>query len=269
MNTSKYIKYFTLVLVSALFISCSQEEEEEQKPQPLSHTYQTVERFHANCDDQDPDNGCMELSYTFPAFSGGGDMPVKDTLQDAIATFIFDSTRQSLSEASFDRLARDWFSFYDSTLATLPDYNLPWEQRMRVRLIHQTPDYMSVEFAEREFTGGAHPVEIRVYRMYSIPGGERITLADILNEGAKSQLAAVAEPAFREQKKFPDDAEYDERNYFFKEGQFSLNENYALTERGLLFYYNPYEIAPYSEGATRLLLPYGQIDSLLTGSFKR
>lgn len=267
MNTNKYIKSLALVLVSVLLFSCSQEEEEE-KPKPLSHTYQTVERFHPNCKDQDQNNGCMELSYTFPSFSGGGDTPVKDTLRQAVADFIFDSTGQPLTETSFDKLSREWFAFYDSTLTTLPDYDLPWEQRMRVRLILETPDYMSVEFTEREFTGGAHGNEIKVYRMYGVPGGERLTLEDILKEDTRSQLAAVAEPVFRDQKKFPDDAEYDERNYFFRDGQFSLNNNYALTEKGLLFHFNPYEIAPYSEGATRLLLPYGQIDSLLAAPFK-
>lgn len=267
MNIKKYIKYLTIVLVSALLFSCSQEEE-EQKPPPLSYTYQTVERFHPNCKDEDPDNGCMELTYTFPAFSDGDDLPVKDTLRKAVSDFIFDSTGKALSKSSFDELARNWFSFYDSTLTTLPDYDLTWEQRMRVSLIHRTSTYLSVEFAENEFTGGTHGNEIRIYRMYGIPSGEQLTLSDILKEGKRDQLAVVAEPVFREQKKFPDDAEYDERDYFFREGQFSLNENYALTEKGLLFHYNPYEIAPYSEGATRLLLAYGKIDSLLADPFK-
>lgn len=267
MNTNKYMKSFTFVLVAFLLISCSQKEE-EKKPEPLTPTYRTVERLHPNCKDQNQDNGCLELSYTYPSFSGGDDIPVKDTLEKAIATFIFDSAGHPLSEASFDELARNWFSFYDSTLTAIPDYKLPWEQRMNVRLIHQTPEYLSVEFAEWEFTGGAHGTETKVYRMYSIPDGKRLTLADILKEDKRNQLAAVAEPVFRDQKKFPDDVKYDERNYFFRDGQFSLNKNYALTEKGLLFHFNPYEIAPYSEGFTRLLLTYGQIDSLLAASYK-
>ena len=52
-------------------------------------------------------------------------------------------------------------------------------------------------------------------------------------------------------------------NYFFENQKFSLNTNFLITKKGLLFYYNSYEIRSYAEGPMELLVPYTAISGLL------
>lgn len=263
----KYIKILAVFLSLPLLFSCSGNDGKVQQD-ALAYSYETVERKHPICDDQDPNNGCMKISFTFPRFTDDVAMPVKDSLRNAISSFLFDAENQPIEQASINTMVKDWFAMYDSTRTTLSGYNLPWELRLRVRFIHRTSEYLSVEFGEYEFTGGAHENELRMYRTYSIPKGKRLTLSDLLQNNAKEQLTSMAEALFRNQKNLSAKAAYEDYNYFFKDGKFSLNNNYALTNKGLLFYYNSYEIAPFSEGPTRLLLSYEHIDSLLTDPYK-
>lgn len=44
---------------------------------------------------------------------------------------------------------------------------------------------------------------------------------------------------------------------------FALTENFWIGPKGLTFYYNPYEIAPWALGTTELLLTYREIRDLI------
>ncbi|MCL8000973.1 RsiV family protein, partial [Brucella sp. 21LCYQ03] len=52
--------------------------------------------------------------------------------------------------------------------------------------------------------------------------------------------------------------------YFFDEGIFTLADNFAFSKTGLVFQYNPYEIKAWSEGVTRIEIPYKELKDLLT-----
>jgi hypothetical protein len=41
------------------------------------------------------------------------------------------------------------------------------------------------------------------------------------------------------------------------------NDNFFITGGGIGFFYNPYEIAPYSSGSTEIFLPWEEILPLL------
>lgn len=267
MMLKKYIKNLLIFLPFSLLLSCSGNEDKNEK-EALAYTYVTVEHSHPTCEDQDQDKRCMEISYTFPRFTSESSIPVKDSLQHAFASFLFDNKRKPLKMESFKELTRDMFALYDSTLTTLPDYNLPWELRLGIRFIYQTPEYLSLKFGEYEFSGGAHSNELHLYRTYSIPDGKRLTLSDLIKNNSMNRLTALADSLFRSEKELPEEATYEDHSYFFKGGEFSLNNNYALTKEGVLFYYNPYEIAPFSEGPTRLLLSYDHVNPLLADPYK-
>lgn len=72
-------------------------------------------------------------------------------------------------------------------------------------------------------------------------------------------LKQLAEKAFRQYHKLSVDANLDDAGFFFENGVFSLPANMALTENGLMLLYNPYEVAAYALGETRLFIPYAEI----------
>ena len=55
----------------------------------------------------------------------------------------------------------------------------------------------------------------------------------------------------------------DKTKFSFAQNTFKLNNNFGLDSAELVFVYNPYEIAAYSEGATELRFSYDELAGLL------
>ena len=64
-------------------------------------------------------------------------------------------------------------------------------------------------------------------------------------------------------RRLPAGAELGAAGFWFEGGRFKLNENFAVTPTGLLFFFNDYEIAPHSFGATSISLPWSQVMPLI------
>ena len=49
----------------------------------------------------------------------------------------------------------------------------------------------------------------------------------------------------------------------FEDDTFHLPQNIFYTDKGLLLFYNPYEVASYAEGTKELLLTYKEVNDYL------
>ncbi|MNL65691.1 hypothetical protein D3C87_1900590 [compost metagenome] len=76
-----------------------------------------------------------------------------------------------------------------------------------------------------------------------------------------SKLTAVAEKIFRKNEKLSPTESLKDK-YFFENDTFSLNQNFTITEKGLKFLYNPYEIKAYVYGTTELLIPFAELKDI-------
>jgi hypothetical protein len=90
-----------------------------------------------------------------------------------------------------------------------------------------------------------------------------VTLESILTEGALPRLTAITERHFRAKRELGPTADLKEEGFWWKDGRFHLNENYGFGETSLTFFYNQYEVAPYSMGVTEVEIPYAEIAHLL------
>ena len=45
----------------------------------------------------------------------------------------------------------------------------------------------------------------------------------------------------------------------FAKNSIKMNDNFAVIAEGVLFYFNPYEIASYAAGPTELLIPFSEM----------
>jgi len=88
-----------------------------------------------------------------------------------------------------------------------------------------------------------------------------IKLGDILIDQYSDQLTKLAEDIFRKNENLNTTASLD--GYTFKNGQFTLNDNFLITPLGLKFLYNQGEAKPISYGQVGLFIPYSQILLLL------
>lgn len=126
-------------------------------------------------------------------------------------------------------------------------------------------DYLSKKIASinkylYEYTGGAHGVHGKIYKVYSLSNGERLKIEDILIDvnnldlinKVKEKLLSIA----------------DEESYFNLD-ELSLQENnFYITSKGLTFTWGIYEIAPYVMGDSEVLFSIDEIMPYLKDEYK-
>lgn len=111
--------------------------------------------------------------------------------------------------------------------------------------------------SDYEYTGGAHGYTGIGHDVFDMTTGEIVTEEDLFAEGYEENvaelLAASLEIYLAENEEDP-------------ESMFSLpepNGNFAVSEEGITWTYNPYEIAPYSMGIFDLLVSWDDLKPYL------
>lgn len=126
-------------------------------------------------------------------------------------------------------------------------------------------DYLSEKIASinkyfYEYTGGAHGLHGKIYKVYSLSNGERLKIEDILIDvnnldlinKVKEKLLSIA----------------DEESYFNLDGLSLQENNFYITSKGLTFTWGIYEIAPYAMGDSEVLFSIDEIMPYLKDEYK-
>jgi hypothetical protein len=112
------------------------------------------------------------------------------------------------------------------------------------------------------YTGGANAYYNLTFKNFDIVDGSKILLEDIIKTSKLSKVEDIAKEIFIELKKIPANQSFEEAGFWFKDKKFALNDNFAISDSGLVFFYNLYEIAPRSEGTIELFIPKEKLISL-------
>ena len=162
------------------------------------------------------------------------------------------------------RVEQDALEFREEWQRLNSDPNARWTfnytKEQNFAAIYANRHFVSVKDQAYYFTGGAHGFRVTVYTLIENKTGQPIDKWHALFTDTNAVLK-IAENAFRKVKKIPD-GEIMNQNWFWN-GKFYLPDNFAYTEKGILFFYNVYEIAPYEQGETELLLDYESLGKLL------
>ena len=116
-----------------------------------------------------------------------------------------------------------------------------------------------------KFTGAAHPERSRKGANYDLVTGDVLTLASIMTAEATAEdfcklvLDALAE---RAEGDFLREGYAEDVKHRFTADP-TQDENWYFTTSGLCFYFDPYEIAPYTSGVITAEIPYGKLAGLL------
>ena len=116
-----------------------------------------------------------------------------------------------------------------------------------------------------KFTGAAHPEQSRKGVSYDLATGDVLTLASIMTTEATTEdfcklvLDALAERA--EGDFLREGYSEDVKNRFTADP--TQDENWYFTTAGLCFYFDPYEIAPYTSGVITAEIPYEKLNGLV------
>ncbi len=136
-----------------------------------------------------------------------------------------------------------------------------WQLETRVDTVHSSAKALTVKVETYAYTGGAHPNSGLSYYTFDRKTGRLLTLDDMVED--TTALLGIVEQAFRQQQRIEPNANLEEEGYFLRDGHFFLPDNVGTTRNGLIFYYNPYEIAAYAMGPVQVTIPYEKLNGIL------
>jgi len=254
-------KIATLLLAIFFMFNCG--EYQGQTSQLKEINYEQIEIFEKEgCDDPNSDY-CAEIIIGYPVFS----IPEKKKIENKINSFVKNEMLIPIFDGnvidSFDELVNSFFDEYRQFKTDVQDSYQQWyiERNGTVKFFNN--DFISLTFSEQTYLGGAHPNSYTMFAVLDLKSGNHITLEDIFIDGYKPILNGIAEKEFRKLKEIGKRESLDEAGFWFDDDRFSINDNFAINDDGLIFYYNNYEITAYANGPTELVIPLAKISELI------
>ncbi len=153
-------------------------------------------------------------------------------------------------------LGNDFIRDFDQFLADMPGYGLGWTYKASVQVLVASDTLISLQVNVESFTGGAHGSYATNFVNIDPKTGTAYLLDAFLRPGYQPVLKELGERDFRLQRELDEATSLEDAGFHFPENQFSLNDNYGFRKEGIVFFFNSYEIAAYSEGPTEILIPY-------------
>jgi len=126
----------------------------------------------------------------------------------------------------------------------------------------QTDSYISYVFTIFQDTKGAHPISFYDTVSYNTKTNQIVTIENLLEENPKF-LEIVSKNVREQLSKNSKIVSYD----MMMEGTLPKVENFktfAITEEGYLFFFSPYQVAPYSSGKFQVLVPYSILKEVVS-----
>lgn len=257
------IKKTAVLFVTVFFLfGCGVNQGQTSDSQKISFEQVEISEKEGNCDDPNSDY-CAEIIIGYPVFS----IPEKKEIEKKINNFIKNEMLIPIFDGnvidSFDDLVRYFFEEYRQFKTDIPDSYQEWFIERSAIVKFYNDDFISLDFSEYAYLGGAHPNHYTQFFVLDLNRGNKITLQDIFIEGYKLILNKIAEKEFRKLKELGEHEDLDESGFWFDDNRFSINDNFALSDDGVTFYYNSYEITAYAYGPTELIIPLAKIGDIM------
>lgn len=200
----------------------------------------------------------------------------KEKLEDAVNIYITNFIENQLKDNMNDEdtaraktITTASKAFIRSCVANIadakkedPDIDQVWYCDVIGNVEMQSGNYFTIRFKYNSYTGGAHGNYGEDYATFNINTGKKLQWSDLLID--KDKFSKLAELRFKQVNGMEASKKLtEEEGFSFENNKFSLSDNFGLTSDGLIIYYQPYQVAPFSFGATTLQFKYFEISDYL------
>ncbi|MDR1004904.1 MAG: DUF3298 and DUF4163 domain-containing protein [Prevotellaceae bacterium] len=156
-------------------------------------------------------------------------------------------TKEMESQDTADTAPDSWYSYYKSIKAGTQFIN---------------PYLLVYRIDQEEYTGGAHGMHSGTFINIDLQSLLPLRLNNLFVEEATEPLVELLWNQLITNLGVQSRREAEDMGYVVN-GELEPTENFYLDKKGITFYYNVYEIAPYVMGAVEITLPYTAIKPLL------
>lgn len=269
-----------LCVLSVIFLlcGCKKNPQSSQTSDPLESTGQGASQTGTS-DDDIPMVQKPMYAISLP--------PVKEAAEAQDGTVIFNCIYQNISlvlpePEVADQIILDFLNRTDSmtrhaeAALAAAKQAYPSESQWQPHLLQMlyTPirfdsGILSLYGSKVSYTGGAHTGYSGASVNYDLLSGKVLRLTDIMRSQVTadtlSQLVIDALSAVSKEKQLF--TTYDQTVKQLFGAELSGYENWYFSQEGLCFYFDPYEIAPFSSGSIVAQIPYSQLTGILEDAY--
>jgi len=229
----------------------------------VAYEMKRLKKEYSNSQNKEKHYAVVDITY--PLARDGTDV-FKVSFNAYIQNYLIHKLSDYVSEDAkkvdeIDILAQRFLDSYKEFITDFPDSPQRWNITIHGAVVFTTPAVTSLALSLHSYTGGAHGNSEITYISLNTTTGEKIRLSDIVTDEKK--LVEIAEKKFRALKKLTADDDLKKSGFWFEGNKFSLNDNFYLTDKGLAFYYNQYEITSYAAGPTELVLTFEELEAII------
>lgn len=267
------MRTFTNSIVLVLFgmlTACQQpapqQVETGEVADAITYTFSAIEK-NIPCKEGGQDM-CLKIFIEKIDIEGGTSDNARQKIEKTLFNAISESGNSEEPAKSPEQIAENLQTEYTRIKEEMPDYKLPWDYQSEFEVYLNRGGLFAVELTNYSFTGGAHGTGFTYFYTFDTDNGNTLLLKDLLLPKKYDELHALAESQFRLTRDIDSTEGYEEAGFWFEDDLFRLNDNYKYSEDGLEVVFNPYEIAPFSEGEILLQFPYSAIEEFVKPEYR-
>ncbi|MBX7169972.1 MAG: DUF3298 and DUF4163 domain-containing protein [Pyrinomonadaceae bacterium] len=123
------------------------------------------------------------------------------------------------------------------------------------RIEFANDNLVAISFSDESYTGGAHPNHYTQTFNFDLKNKKRILLNDIFNPNTKylQKLSQLSKAELGENLEFEDGIKPIAKNF----------SNFSLIKKGLLIYFNEYQVAPYVSGRQEIIISFDDLKDFM------
>ena len=140
------------------------------------------------------------------------------------------------------------------------DYNLNYNNSSIVNVIYNADNLLSIAESSYTFTGGAHGMDVTTLSSYQLQNRKKLTLDDIFKPDYQPVVVKLLETAVRKQLNIKPNESLNSALFVDK---MEITDNFAVTQKGILFLYNADEIASHAQGEFSIFIPFADLKGVL------
>ena len=185
-----------------------------------------------------------------------------NSLQTALNKFYRFGNEQLDAEAQLKQQTEQFFSQYSelANISSTGGASFQWIKQMETVPVLNRSGHICLKKSTYAFTGGAHGMEHHEFGIFDF-NGNKLDFNDLFVENSSENLKLMITEKIKKALGLQTDEMLSENGFFVD--MVDPNSNLFVFDAGIGFYYNSYEIAPYSTGHTMVMFQFNEIKPLL------
>lgn len=256
------------LMIFVLLTSCRNTNKEINNPNKIGWEFEKLSEDRMVYINNDSTKEGMKISIGFiypKAYCN--DTILRNAQRAFVASYSDDTSNIEPKEAfhkKIDEVVKQALIYGDEAVEDFPDFSSYYESIQTV--LFDTSDlsnYMTIQTQMEEYTGGAHGMHNTSYFSIDTRTGNMITEEKLYRPNYSKQLL----PLIKEELLSRANSKENPISLLNPES-IESNGNFYFTPQGIVYVFNTYEVAPYSDGIIEITIPYQKIKDILSNDFQ-